>query len=310
MKKILCIFMVFLLLMSTGCIQLGKGDTDLTSEGFNQINNYTEDGAEITLYTGSKSGEEAKEIFTNWAQDNGWNNLDEDFDYFGDLTGMLFEKGNEVMHINIVDAGTVSTVMVSIVPDDISESNTPSETLQPTQTPTPEYNILSDISEISTYIDEVDIDIFGQEMKYKFFGETDLDGETTQYLSVTNDATGLDVEIWTNDSGDEFYMIKSNGEVVGTEYTSDANYFVETLMVFFESSSPENHDWDEFEKSTGSVNLGSGEMETEIYTYEFLSAKTQRELVDTGDFYLLIAYWQFDDADNREGYQITRLILK
>jgi hypothetical protein len=112
-----------LLLILAAC---GNGNGGIPS-GFDELFSEREGDFTVTVYSGSGTVDEAVEGFSSWAEAGGWSATG---DYgFGGYSGYLFEQGDEVMVISVIDAGAMITVSTirgprdADMPDDPANGN-------------------------------------------------------------------------------------------------------------------------------------------------------------------------------------------
>ncbi len=87
--------------------------------GFDELYSEREGDLHITAYSGSASVEDAFDDFSAWAEGEGWESTG---DYgFAGYAGRVFEQDDELLVLNVIDAGAMTSVSVITGPRDADE---------------------------------------------------------------------------------------------------------------------------------------------------------------------------------------------
>jgi hypothetical protein len=111
-EKLSALSMVFVylgvLLLLTGCLNPFGNKISLGGDlpsGFVKVETVKDNDLSVTQYMGRGNSQEITDFFVDRAQKNGWSRLSEEsFRLEGYFDGIQFEKGNEVMILNVMSA--------------------------------------------------------------------------------------------------------------------------------------------------------------------------------------------------------------
>ncbi|MFO7611407.1 MAG: hypothetical protein R6W99_02810 [Clostridia bacterium] len=304
-KKIIAVFLVIALVLA-GCGS-GGSSVNLKSEGFNRLQSYKEGDAQITIYSGNASASKASEVFNDWAVGEGWKKSSESISFAG-YSGQMFEKGKDVMMINIIDAGVAVSVNVTVIKNGAQQAQS---TPKPTPTPakdTKKFIGFDTVFEMADAYKEIECDIDGSLMNYTFNGRETINGVETEHIRLAYDNKVL--EMWVDENNENVLKAISDGEEIPPEQAYGANTLVSYLVFFFTGASWDSS-WDEVETVDTSRNLGSGRMKITQYTYRVpgLPGGTVMEVGETDKGLVVVSFASFDDDGNYMGVgELKKLI--
>ncbi len=303
MKKIIPIILILALVLA-GCGS-GGSSVNLKSEGFNRLQSYKEGDAQITVYSGNTSASKASEVFNDWAVGEGWEKSSDSISYAG-YSGQMFEKGKDVMMINIIDAGAAVSVNVTVMKNGAEQAES-----TPESTPAKEtksfigYDTVFDISDAYK---EIECEIDETFMHYTFNGRETINGVETEHIKLTHD-DGV-IELWVDENNENLLKAKSDGEEVPPEQAYGSNMLVSYLEFFFTGESWDSS-WEDAKTQDTSRNLGSGRMKITQYTNTVagLPGGTVMEVGETDEGLIVVSFASFDDDGDYQGaWELKKLI--
>jgi hypothetical protein len=271
------------------------------------LQSYKEGDAQITIYSGSSSASKASEVFNEWAVGEGWEKSSDSITYAG-YSGQMFEKGKDVMMINIIDAGAVVSVNVTVMKNGAEQSES---TPEPTATPKKDAKSFmgyDSVFDISDAYKEIECEINGTLMHYIFNGRETIGGVETEHIQLTHE-DGI-IEIWVDEKNENVLKAKSDGEEVAPEETYGSNMLVSYLEFFFTGESWDSS-WEENETTDTSRNLGSGRMKITRYTNTVpgFPGGTTMEVGETDNGLIVVSFASFDDdEDYQNAWELKKLI--